>query len=122
MLEKFIPQVKWTQEEIFHNDKAHVFLFRIKSNTLGLNDRNRDKGGCIKCELCGTDLEVLIHFVAECHKFQNKRNTILRLQNPQEEIKTKLVGEIIFESNGNLGTPHKIWILRAGKIAPAVEF
>ena len=81
---------KEIREEIYYNNKAYFFLFRMKSNTLLLNDRNRHKGGSTVCDLCGADLEDLVHFVAECPELQSERNKIMKLQNPQQENKTKV--------------------------------
>ena len=72
------------QEEEYYNEESSLIIFKMRSNTLRLNDRNRHVGGNISC-VCGHEIEDLEHFLLDCPKLEEVRMKILKLQRPQEE-------------------------------------
>ena len=61
---------------------ANNVWFKIRTNTLNLNDRKRFENGNTFCELCGKEEENLNHFLLKCEKIQNERNQCIELQKP----------------------------------------
>ena len=90
------------EEEKYTNDAASIFLFRLKTNTVNLNDRNRFKAEDVKCKICDYEIEDLVHFVVKCEALQNLRQKIFILQLPQEEDKEELATKVIFEIDGTM--------------------
>ena len=104
------------KEEEYFNDTASSFLFKLRSNTVNLNDRNRHQGGNTECILCGEINEDLVHFVVDCVVLQSERDKILQLQRPQEENREKLAGEVLFEGRGNEQALYRMFLLRKAEI------
>ena len=104
------------KEEEYFNDTASSFLFKLRSNTVNLNDRNRHQGGNTECTLCGENNEDLVHFVVDCVVLQSERNKILKLQRPQEENREKLVGEVLFKGRGNEQALYRMFLLRKAEM------
>ena len=49
-----------------NNGMELVLLFKARSNTLILGDRNRFRGGDGTCELCRQEVEDIGHFILRC--------------------------------------------------------
>ena len=91
------------------NDEISSIIFRCRSNTLRLNDRNRFTGGDTKCPLCQAEIEDLAHFILDCPEYRTYRKnlpkknqnvltreeeiaSILLLQDPQnQDIKKDMI-------------------------------
>jgi len=99
-----IYNVKERIEEMedYRNDFGSVLLFRCRTNTLRLNWRRRFDGGCQECEMCGEEVEDLVHFVMVCPELENVRcrysqvsrkniHVVLRFKNREETE----VGEVL---------------------------
>ena len=70
------------EEDMYDNSKRSNVWFKIRTNTLNLNDRKRFENGNTFCELCGKEEENLNHFLLKCEKIQNERNQCIELQKP----------------------------------------
>ena len=90
------------KEGKYYNNEESKILFRVRSNTLKLGNRERFVGGNVGCVLCGDELEDLEHFIMECRRLQQERNELVRLQRPLEEDRERVLGAVILcdESNG----------------------
>ena len=51
------------KEKTYYNESASLFMFKLRSNTLKLNDRNRITDGVIKFNLCYAEMEDIAHFI-----------------------------------------------------------
>ena len=81
------------------NRASSFFGFRLRSNTVGLNDRKRFMEGDVKCSMCGYEREDIIHFVVDCPVLQDVRKQIFELQWPQDDKeKYDISKEVIFDS------------------------
>ena len=107
------------KERFYFNNKADMLLFRMRTNTLNLNDRNRFKGENISCVMCGAEKEDIVHFVVECCKLQEYRNGILKLQHPQEENSLELVGEVLFGDISYQRELLEMWVERRNRVERA---
>ena len=99
--------------EIYDNRQASEILFKCRTNTLKLKDRNRFTNEETKCELCGNEKEDLKHFLLWCPAYSEVRQKNIKLQQPyQEEENT--IGELLFGSNieETKETVHKFWKIR----------
>ena len=86
------------EEKVYDNRYSSVVLFKARSNTLPLNDRNRHIGGSTKCTLCDGQKEDLHHFLLECPQLSDIRVKSLILQQPHEEDKVNIIGNFLFEN------------------------
>ena len=86
------------EEKVYDNRYSSVVLFKARSNTLPLNDRNRHIGGSTKCTLCDGQKEDLHHFLLECPQLSDIRVKSLILQQPYEEDKVNIIGNFLFEN------------------------
>ena len=104
---------KKIKEVSYYNDKKSLFIFKIKTNTLKLNDRNRHINEEIKCSLCNYTCEDLEHFLLECPKLEKERNAIIKLQRPREENTLKIIGELVFDNDEiNESKIYNLWLKR----------
>ena len=53
------------EEEVYDNTFSSILLFRARTNTLGLNKKNRHQGGNVNCPFCGVE-EDANHFILHC--------------------------------------------------------
>ena len=56
------------KEGNYYNDEESRIIFKMRSNSLKLNDRNRFTEGDTRCELCDTEREDLEHFLLDCRE------------------------------------------------------
>ena len=61
----------------YENRFESELLFKVRSNTLDLNDFKRHTGGAVVCDLCGADREDLGHFLFNCQKLEGIRDRML---------------------------------------------
>ena len=101
------------KEKTYYNESASLFMFKLRSNTLKLNDRNRFTDGEIKCNLCNAEKEDIEHFILDCSRLGAVRIKILKLQYPREESREKIIGELLFDENCNEEKNlYEMWITR----------
>ena len=84
------------KEEIYYNEKSSLLIFKMRTNTLNLNDRKRYKQEETKCPMCDHHNEDLKHFLLHCPKLEEARLKILFLQRPRIEDKNKIIGDLLF--------------------------
>ena len=105
------------EEKCYDNRLSSVRLFRARSNTLELNDRNRLKNMDTKCELCDNENEDLTHFLIDCKKFDHLREERI-MTKYYVENKEQMIGKILFESEEMEQTKsmiERMWKYRKGK-------
>ena len=73
------------REGRYYNDERSRVMFRVRSNTLKLKDRERHTGGDVRCRLCGGETEDLEHFVVECWMLQEDRNGNSKIEKDTQE-------------------------------------
>ena len=66
-----IEEIKW-----FRNGYKLNILMRARAKALGLNWRKTDPAEKM-CDLCLSNEETLKHFVLDCPKLQNSRNSFI---------------------------------------------
>lgn len=82
------------EEKIYNNSYASNLLFRCRTNTLILNERNRFTNQDTKCA-CGHERENLEHFLLHCKHYSQIRKKIPILQQPYEENCEPLLKKIL---------------------------
>ena len=87
------------EERIYDNRYSSELLYGARANALGLNDWKRHQGGSMRCDLCGCEREVLIHFLMECEKLENRRDRTF-LRGLGGEANEDTVGKALFETEG----------------------
>lgn len=94
---------KWKteiKEEAFYDNRpASVIMYRARTATLPLKDRQRHIGQSTECDLCGADLEDLKHFILECsdERISEKRCKSINLQKPFQEDSEVILGTFLFD-------------------------
>ena len=74
------------EEEIYDNRPSSTILYKARSNTLQLNDRNRHTNKEIHCLVCDTDdKEDIYHFMLHCTAYKEQRSQSIHLQQPYLE-------------------------------------
>ena len=68
-------------------------MMQARSNTLDLGWRNRNSNSDKICKLCNLEIETLTHFLLNCHKLHDIRNSYAPLQLPQPEGNLELLKE-----------------------------
>ena len=69
------------QEKIYDNRQGSEILFKCRTNTLKLKDRNRFRNEETKCEMCGSEREDLKHFILWCPTYSEERQKNRTLHN-----------------------------------------
>ncbi len=87
------------QEKIYDNRQASEILFKCRTNTLKLNDRNRFRNEDTKCEMCGNENEELKHFLLWCPAYSAARQKNIKLQQPFQEEDDNIIGDLLFGNN-----------------------
>ena len=84
------------EEEIYDNRPSSTILYKARSNTLQLNDRNRHTNKEIHCLVCDTDdKEDIYHFMLHCTAYKEQRSQSIHLQQPYLEIDQNTVGQFL---------------------------
>ena len=100
-LEIYSEEKKEIKEELLYDNRpSSVILYRARANCLRLNDRNRHQGGEVGCKLCGAEMENLNHFLLECGELSEERKLITELQQPYQENRKKIIGNVLFKVEG----------------------
>ncbi len=89
----------WKQERVYDNRQSSELMFRCRTNTLNITDRNRFKRESEACQLCGNEREGLSHVIQWCAAYEHSRKKNLALQQPYEEDEGKVRRRILFESD-----------------------
>ena len=89
-----ISEIKW-----FRNHPKYSTMMQARSNTLDLGWRNRNSNSDKICKLCNLEIETLTHFLLNCHKLQDIRNSYAPLQLPQPEDNLELLKEFLLLDN-----------------------
>ena len=86
------------EEEIYDNRPSSTILYKARSNTLQLNDRNRHTNKEIHCLVCDTDdKEDIYHFMLHCTAYKEQRSQSIHLQQPYLESDQNTVGQFLFD-------------------------
>ena len=112
------------QEEIYTNNQASQLLFKCRSNTLRLKDRNRHWQEDTRCDMCGAEIEDLGHFLLWCPAYGEERRKCVRLQQPYTEEEDDIVGEFLFDNSHAEETKiiiQKFWSVREKKMKESEE-
>ena len=90
---------KIQEENIYDNRPSSTILYKARSNTLPLNDRNRHKNKETHCMACGNidQLEDISHFILHCPAYIKERTNIIQLQQPYIQDDTEIIGNFLFE-------------------------
>ena len=92
-----------------------------RGNSINLNWRNRVSDIDKLCPLCKKEIEDLLHFLLNCQKLQNIRNTCLHLQFPRDSNfnEVLLLSLILLFENDNeydkeffIDLINKLWLKR----------
>ena len=72
---------KIQEEDICDNRPSSTILYKARSNTLPLNNRNRHKNKETHCIACGNidQQEDIYHFILHCPAYIKKRTNIIQL-------------------------------------------
>ena len=89
------------EETIYNNSYASNLLFKCRTNSLILNDRNRFQNKDTKCA-CGYEKEDLKHFLLDCSLYTQTRSKIPALQQPYEENRHPLLKKVLLFNNENV--------------------
>ena len=89
-------KTKIREWDVFDNSESSVTLFKMRTNTLRLKDRERFVGGSTECILCNAPLEDLQHLIFDCPSLSLARDRVLLLQRPVQEDREAVLGELLF--------------------------
>ena len=89
-----IAEIKW-----FRNHLKYSIMMRARSNTLDLGWRNRNASDDKICKLCNLEIESLSHFLLNCYKLQEIRESYTPFQFPQPEHNLDLMKEFLLFEN-----------------------
>ena len=100
----------------YKNNFRSSILYKLRSNTLNLEIRNRFKNESTICKMCNESDEDLFHFLLHCNKLDEIRRRRVELQRPIMESEIVVVGNFIFEEEEQIDDKMKIveqmWKLR----------
>ena len=111
------------EEKIYDNSQGSVLLFRCRTNTMPLNDRNRHSNSDTSCPCCNAEYEDLLHFLLYCPAYWSARIALPLLSQPYEENVDNTIERLLLFTNENLSLQMdikkylcKIYIIRKTKI------
>ena len=87
---------------------SSTILYKARTNTLQLNDRNRHTNKEIHCLVCDTDdKEDIYHFMLHCTAYKEQRSKSIHLQQPyiesdQNTVRQFLVDKVNIEEKKEL--------------------
>ena len=90
------------EEKFYTNSHASNLLFKCRTNTLILNDRNRFQQGNTECPCCDHPYEDLEHFLLHCRKFSTYRSKISILQQPYPEDNHQIIASLLLFKNHSI--------------------
>ena len=108
-------------EDIYRNDGPSVYLFRARTNALGLNDFNRhgrevDERETL-CRLCGEEVEDLGHFMLRCKELNERVDVLVDRMRGENDRET--LGALLFEGGElkEVGSMiYRLWGERSSKM------
>ena len=100
------------KQETYYNEEKSLIIFRMRTNTLNLNDRKRFQNESTECQLCKNEIENLEHFLLHCPALEDQRKEILALQRPRIQEDRDLLRDLLFESHPEKEKLHNLWIQR----------
>ena len=116
------------EESIYDNSQGSILLFRCRTNTMPLNDRNRHTNAQTNCPSCNCPLENLEHFLLHCPLYSSARGALPILNQPYEENVDFTISRLLLFTDENqilqLQVKRflcKIFILRKKKVEEIVE-
>ena len=80
---KYKSEIK--QERWFDNSDESKLMYRARTDTLDLNDKNKHKGKDTTCLACGLENESLEHFLLHCNHYEQIRRDYFFLFRPYRE-------------------------------------
>ena len=83
------------EENIYDNSQGSVLLFRCRTNTMPLNDRNRHIQGNTCCPCCNYEIENLLHFLLYCPAYSSARSMFPLLNQPYEEDTDFIISRLL---------------------------
>ena len=86
---------KMKQESFYTNSYASNLLFKCRTNTLTLKDRNSFQQGDTKCPCCPHTYEDLEHFLLFCEEYSSYRKEIVCLQQPYPEDTSSTIATLL---------------------------
>ena len=104
------------KQENYYNKGKSLILFKIKTNTLNLNERKRFKGENTKCELFNYEREDLNHFLLHCSALEEVRSRIYEWQRPRSENENDIIGKSLFKDEPEETVLYEMWNMRNNKI------
>ena len=77
---------------------SSTILYKARTNTLQLNDRNRHTNKEIHCLVCDTDdKEDIYHFMLHCTAYKEQRSKSIHLQQPYIESDQNTVRQFLVD-------------------------
>ena len=121
LFRKYKSEIK--EESIYDNSQGSVLLFRCRTNTMPLNNRNRHTNSDTSCPCCNFENEDLNHFLLHCPAYSSARRDLFILQQPYIEQTDAILQRLLLFSNEPLTFQHdakkllcKMYLLRKKKI------
>ena len=105
------------KQENYYNEEKSMIIFKIKTNTINLNERKRHQNESTKCDLCNFENENLPHFLLHCPALENIRSEIFEWQRPREENETKVIGKVISSDDIDETSIYELWLSRKRQLA-----
>ena len=96
------------EENFYDNSQGLVLLFRCRTNTMPLNNRNRHSNGDTRCPCCGEENEDLEHFLLHCPAYSSYRNSFPLLQQPYLENKCEIIARLLLFFEKSIEIQHDI--------------
>ena len=81
------------EEKCYDNRDASKLLFKARADNLTLNSKKWNGRADTKCDLCGDEREDLVHFLIDCNKLENKRDSRI-MEKFQDTDKETMAGKI----------------------------
>ena len=99
-------------------------MIQARSNTLRVKAWSRHTEGSTECDLCGADLEDLIHFLLHCPGVEDKRSRRLILEVGGVGTDINVLGKLLFEKKRIQEVKRMIgdmWRLRLSRLRGAAR-
>ena len=87
------------ENKLYDNDFKSELLFKLRSNTLELNQRKKYDDDDIMCPICKKEPEDIYHFLLFCENLAFIRNKNITLQYPQMREKDKILKQFLLFDN-----------------------
>lgn len=107
------------KQEKYYNEEKSLIIFKMKTNTLNLNERKRHRNESTECNLCNNENENLNHFLLHCPALEETRSKLDELQRPREEDENNIIGKLLFSDNPDEENIYELWLARKRKMNEA---